>query len=62
MNGYGSHTYRWVNEKGEGFWVKWHFKTQQKIKNFTGDEADKMKMIDPDFATRDLIENIQKGE
>jgi catalase len=27
MNGYSSHTYRWVNEKGEVFYVKYHFKT-----------------------------------
>lgn len=27
MHGFGSHTYRWVNSKGEGFWVKWHFKS-----------------------------------
>lgn len=27
MNGYSSHTYRWVNEKGEVHYVKYHFKT-----------------------------------
>ena len=29
MNGYGSHTYSLWNEKGERFWVKFHFKTKQ---------------------------------
>jgi catalase len=33
MNGYGSHTYRWVNKNGEAFWVKFHFKTDSGIKN-----------------------------
>lgn len=61
MNGYGSHTYRWINEAGEAFWVKWHFKTQQGIKNFTGEEAN-AKMSDPDFATRDLFEAINSGK
>lgn len=50
MNGYGSHTYRWVNEQGEGFWVKWHFKSDQGIKNFTGKEANEMKMSNADFS------------
>ena len=35
MNGYGSHTYSFINAKDERFWVKFHFKTQQTIKNFT---------------------------
>ena len=25
MNGYGSHTFMWVNGGGERFWVKYHF-------------------------------------
>ena len=35
MNGYGSHTYAWMNARGERFWVKYHFKTVQGIENFT---------------------------
>jgi catalase len=31
MNGYSSHTCMWVNAKGERFWVKYHFKTDQSI-------------------------------
>ncbi len=33
MNGYGSHTFSWVNAGGEKFWVKYHFKTDQGIEN-----------------------------
>ena len=62
MNGYGSHTFMWYNMKGEHVWVKYHFKTEQKIQNFTREEADKMKSADPDHATRDLHEKIAKGE
>ena len=31
MNGYGSHTYRWINAAGERVWVKYHFKTNQGV-------------------------------
>lgn len=39
MNGYGSHTYSFWNDKGERFWVKFHFKTQQGHKHYTNEEA-----------------------
>ncbi|MGR3570784.1 catalase [Brevirhabdus sp.] len=39
MNGYGSHTFSLWNDKGERFWVKFHFKTQQGHAHFTNDEA-----------------------
>ncbi len=32
MNGYGSHTFMWVNAGGERFWVKYHFKTEQGVR------------------------------
>lgn len=58
MNGYTSHTFRWVNREGEAFWIKLHFKTDSGIKNLTGPEADAMKAKDPDHATRDLFNHI----
>lgn len=61
MNGYGSHTFRWVNKDGETFLVKYHFKTNQGIKNFKADTADKMRGEDPDFATRDLFNAIKEN-
>lgn len=62
MNGYSSHTFMWYNKKGEYYWVQLHFKTEQGIENFTGEEADKMRGIDPDCATRDLSEAISKRD
>jgi catalase len=62
MNGYGSHTYMWYNQKGEYFWVKFHFKTEQGIQNFTREEAERMRGSDPDCATRDLYEAIARGD
>ena len=61
MNGYSSHTYKWINDKGEVFYVKYHYKTDAGIKNFTGDEAAEMTKKDPDFSTRDLFDHIAKG-
>ena len=39
MNGYGSHTYSFINANNERFWVKFHFKTQQGHKHYTNNEA-----------------------
>jgi catalase len=62
MNGYGSHTFSFFNNKNERVWVKFHFKSAQGIKNFVNDEAVKMKGEDPDWAQRDLVKAIDKGE
>jgi catalase len=62
MNGYSSHTYMWYNEDDEYYWVKYHFKTDQGIKNLTREEAEEMKGKDPDHATRDLFNAINDGD
>ena len=62
MHGFGSHTFSFINAENERVWVKFHFISQQGIKNFTNDEAVKMKGEDPDFAQRDLVEAIDKGD
>jgi catalase len=62
LNGYGSHTFLWYNAGGEKFWVKYHFKTDQGIKNLTGAQADAMKSTDPDHHIRDLSTAISNGD
>lgn len=62
MNGHSSHTFKWYNDKGEYFWVKYHFKTDQGIKNLTREEAKGLCGEDPDHATRDLHNAIERGE
>ncbi len=62
MHGFGSHTYSMINDKNERVWVKFHFKTAQGIKNFLNDEAVKMKGEDADWAQRDLVQAIDKGD
>lgn len=62
MNGYGSHTFLWVNSAGDRFWVKYHFKTEQGIESFTDAEAKAMSAEDLDFHRRDLWESIRRGD
>eukprot|EP01102_Stenamoeba_stenopodia_P013471 TRINITY_DN437_c0_g1_i1.p1 TRINITY_DN437_c0_g1~~TRINITY_DN437_c0_g1_i1.p1 ORF type:complete len:525 (-),score=128.57 TRINITY_DN437_c0_g1_i1:107-1681(-) len=61
MNGYGSHTFKFVNAKGEAVYVKFHLKTNQGIKNLSVEEAGRLAGDDPDYAIRDLFDNIAKG-
>lgn len=62
MHGFGSHTYSLVNAQGQRTWVKWHFKTQQGIKNLAPAEAARLAGTDPDYAQRDLFEAIERGD
>jgi catalase len=62
MNGYGSHTYMWINSGGERFWVKYHWKTAQGIENLTNAEARAMRAEDPDCHRRDLFNAIARRE
>lgn len=61
MNGYGSHTFKTVNAAGVPFYVKWHLKTDQGIKNLPAAEADRLTAADPDYAIRDLFNAIDSG-
>lgn len=59
VNGYGSHTYSLINNKGERFWVKFHFKTLQGIETITDEEAEQIVGKDRESNQRDLFENIE---
>lgn len=62
INGYGSHTYSFINAKKERFWVKFHFKTLQGIKVMTQMEADHLAGTDPDYHTKELFNLIEKKQ
>lgn len=62
MHGYGSHTFSMINANNEKVFVKFHFRTQQGIKNLTGEEADQMRAKDMDYAQRDLHTSIANGD
>ena len=62
MNGYGSHTFSFINAANERFWVKFHFKSIQGIQNLTNQEAEKIVAQDRESAQRDLFYAIERGE
>lgn len=62
MNGYGSHTFKWVNENGEQFWIKYHMMSDQGVKNISADLADKLAAENTDYLQDDLFDAIDKGD
>lgn len=62
MNGYGRHTYSFINAKNERFWVKFHFKTQQGIQCLPPEEANRLAAENPDYHTIQLFEAIARGD
>ena len=62
MHGFGSHTFKWVNADGQAVWVKYHFKTEQGIKNLDVELAAKLAGENPDYHTEDLFNAIDKGD
>ena len=62
MHGFGSHTFSFINAQNERFWVKFHFKTQQGIKNWTDEEAAAAVAHDRETHQRDLYDAIERGD
>ncbi|KZK93446.1 Catalase [Pseudovibrio sp. Ad5] len=62
MHGFGSHTYSFINADNERYWVKFHFETQQGIKNLTDEEAAQIVANDRESHQRDLYDSIENGE
>ncbi|OBI45287.1 catalase HPII [Mycobacterium kyorinense] len=62
MQGFGVHTFRFVNAKGEGTFVKFHWKPKLGVHSLVWDECQKVAGKDPDFNRRDLWDAIQAGQ
>jgi catalase len=62
MNGAGVNTYKWVNKDGKAVLVKYHWITQQGLRNMTMAEATEVQSRDWNHATRDLYEAIAHGD
>ena len=62
LNGYGSHTYQWINAEGERFWIQYHFKSRLGVEHMSPEEAEKLAGSDADYYRRDLFEAIDKGD
>ncbi|TWP30107.1 catalase [Apibacter muscae] len=61
MHGFGSHTYSFWNNNGERFWVKFHFKTQQGIENYTNKEAEQITGQTREKYQEELFNAIENG-
>jgi catalase len=61
MEGFGVHTFRLVNTKGESTFVKFHWKPKLGLQSVLWNEAVKINGADPDFHRRDLWTAIQSG-
>lgn len=61
MEGFGVHTFRFVNERGKSCFVKFHWKPLLGVHSVVWDEALKISGNDPDFHRRDLWEAIDNG-
>jgi len=62
MDGFGSHTFSLWNNDDERVYVKWHFKTQQGIKNMSVEQAANLAAENPDYHRENLYNSIQQGD
>jgi catalase len=62
MEGFGVHTFRFVNEEGQSTFVKFHWKPKLGLQSVVWNEAVKINGADPDFHRRDLWNAIQMGD
>jgi catalase len=62
MEGFGVHTFRFINEQGKSRFVKFHWKPLLGLHSVLWDEAQKISGKDPDFHRRDLWEAIENGD
>jgi catalase len=61
MDGFGVHTFRFVNEQGKGRFIKFHWRALLGAHSLVWDETQKIAGKDPDFNRRDLWDAIEKG-
>lgn len=62
MHGFGSHTYSFFDKNNKRSWVKFHFISQQGIKNLSDSQAESIIAKDRESHQRDLFESIEKGD
>ena len=62
MHGFGSHTFSFISPDNKRYWVKFHFHTQQGIKNLSNEEAAQIIAKDRESSQRDLFEAIERGD
>ncbi|MEN4889325.1 catalase [Erwinia billingiae] len=61
IHGFGSHTYSFINDQQQRFWVKFHMRCEQGIQNLMDDEAALLIGQDRESSQRDLFDAIEQG-
>ena len=61
MEGFGVHSFRFINADGKSRFIKWHWKPVQGLHSLVWDEAQKLTGKDPDWLRRDLWDSIESG-
>lgn len=62
MEGFGVHTFRLINEKGQSHYVKFHWKPKLGMQSVVWNEALKINGADPDFHRRDMWDAVDAGD
>lgn len=62
MDGFGTNTFSWYNQSGDYVYIKYHFLSEQGLKNLDPDEAARIAGENPDFAGEDLRNAIARGD
>ncbi|CAD7703126.1 unnamed protein product [Ostreobium quekettii] len=62
MDGFGVHTFKWINSEGKEYLVKYHWKSSQGVESLRDDEAQRIGGRDNVHATRDLYTSIAAGD
>lgn len=62
INGYGCHTFKWVNKKGEFVYIKYHFIAKHGRKDFNYPESIRISGENPDYSKEQLWDLLERGE
>eukprot|EP00349_Pseudokeronopsis_sp_Brazil_P002606 CAMPEP_0202959834 /NCGR_PEP_ID=MMETSP1396-20130829/4004_1 /ASSEMBLY_ACC=CAM_ASM_000872 /TAXON_ID= /ORGANISM="Pseudokeronopsis sp., Strain Brazil" /LENGTH=434 /DNA_ID=CAMNT_0049678637 /DNA_START=114 /DNA_END=1418 /DNA_ORIENTATION=- len=62
MDGFSAHAFRWVNAKGEAYFVKYHLKTDVGVKNLSPEQVKEIEARTKDYHTEDLFNHIASGK
>lgn len=61
MDGFGVHSFKWINAEGKITYVKYTWKSKQGVVNLSADEVREVQGRDFNHATRDLHDHIEQG-
>lgn len=62
MDGFGNHSFKWLSPDNKVYYIRYHLKSDQGIAGLDNIKAAVIRGYDPDYATRDLYNTINRGE